>query len=42
MSLANNLEKTRLTIGNTTVSKEPELVAVVASVNNEDAWFSYN
>jgi hypothetical protein len=42
MSLANNLEKTLRTIGKTTVSKEPELVAVVDSVNNEDAWFSYN
>jgi hypothetical protein len=42
MSLANNLENTRLTIGNTTVSKEPEDVASVASVNKEDAWFSNN
>jgi len=42
MSLANNLENTLLTIGNTTVSNEPEEVEVVDSVNNEEAWFSYN
>jgi hypothetical protein len=42
MSLANNLENTRLTIGNTTVSKAPEDVVVVDSVNKEPAWFSNN
>jgi hypothetical protein len=42
ISLANNLENTLRTIGKTTVSKEPELLAVVDSLNNVDAWFSYN
>jgi len=42
MSLANNLEKTLLTIGKTTVSNEPELSDAAASFIKYDAWFSYN
>jgi len=42
MSLAKSLENTLLTIGNTTVSKEPEESVAEASLIKNDAWFSYN
>jgi len=42
MSLANNLENTLLTIGKTTVSKEPESEVEEASLIKCEAWFSYN
>ncbi len=42
ISLANNFENTLRTIGNTTVSNEPDEPASVDSLSSEDAWFSYN
>jgi hypothetical protein len=39
ISLAINLEYSTYNWGTTTVSKGPELLAVVDSLNNVDAWF---